>query len=324
MVLMCFYTYILIILGTQILRMMRLGINNPFCWYWAWFVVWLTTGDVHSMTSTLEGARTRSTTSAIGRGTDCYRAVISQCDVFRRRMYLSIQCWKQVDAHIVILYHNTAYIANNMYTSNIIQCWIFFMVKTYIYIYIYIHTCSLQRRWPLRLGSVMKRFQWLTLGHVKSVVLAGGEDSWNLNTKDDLKKYTWNIRPSARVEAIYTEQGLRWWATLLRGWCQQNRGWSTSSPPGFINSSAEIKDQRASVGIDAGLHWSSWPLQWQGETRSNWIHDTRHTLNIWCHCLGTPVMGHDGTTGPLSPGQNGAQNWLESFRDVIAFRKATR
>jgi hypothetical protein len=29
------------------------------------------------------------------------------------------------------------------------------------------------------------------------------------HAKDDLKKYTWNIRPSARVEAIYTEQGLR-------------------------------------------------------------------------------------------------------------------
>lgn len=63
---------------------------------------------------------------------------------------------------------------------------------------------------------------------LRPLQLVAEQTAWLSDEKipvtDDLKKYTWNIRPSARVEAIYTEQG-------------------------FVNSSAEIKDQSASVGI---------------------------------------------------------------------------
>eukprot|EP00435_Cladocopium_sp_Y103_P075300 s16_g56.t1 len=63
---------------------------------------------------------------------------------------------------------------------------------------------------------------------LRPLQLVAEQTAWLSDEKipvtDDLKKYTWNIRPSARVEAIFTEQG-------------------------FVNSSSEIEDQSASVGI---------------------------------------------------------------------------
>ena len=119
------------------------------CLFWNLLLGW---SSLQSMTSTLLGTRTRSTTSAIGSWTNCCLTLCpgdgsafffgylkrgrhhettllvkkktrqsSHKDVFRIRMYLYVQCWKQICAS---------------YTRYV-----------YVYIYIYTHITYLYI-WP--------------------------------------------------------------------------------------------------------------------------------------------------------------------------------
>eukprot|EP00438_Fugacium_kawagutii_P030833 Skav210394 [mRNA] locus=scaffold1416:13477:24645:+ [translate_table: standard] len=77
--------------------------------------------------------------------------------------------------------------------------------------------------------------------------------------EDDLQKYTWNIRPSARVEAIYTEQGRdlqrSGYVTSGRERAQDNFNLKCRAAPldlhsnalSFVKSTDEIEDESASV-----------------------------------------------------------------------------
>eukprot|EP00434_Breviolum_minutum_P013334 symbB.v1.2.011750.t3/scaffold750.1/size323489/2 len=63
---------------------------------------------------------------------------------------------------------------------------------------------------------------------LRPLQLVAEQTAWlsdqKIKVTDDLQKYTWSIRPAARVEAIYTEQG-------------------------FVNSTDEIEDESTSVGV---------------------------------------------------------------------------
>ena len=135
------------------------------CLFWNLLLGW---SSLQSMTSTLLGTRTRSTTSAIGSWTNCCLTLCpgdgsafffgylkrgrhhettllvkkktrqsSHKDVFRIRMYLYVQCWKQICAS---------------YTRYV-----------YVYIYIYIHILHIYTYGPPPLQTRHRSQSWIML-----------------------------------------------------------------------------------------------------------------------------------------------------------------